>query len=62
MAGPSALTAPDTLADDAVVPIQWLAVSGWGLLLIVLLGAAVLIGLVAARLFLRATDAQSERR
>lgn len=44
------------------MPIDLLAASEWGLLLIGLLGAAVLIGLVTARLFLRATDARSEHR
>ncbi len=42
--------------------VDWLALSGWALLLLALLGAAALIGLLTARLFLRATDARSGRR
>ena len=42
--------------------IDWLAISGWALLLVALLGAAILIGLLTARLFLRATSTHSQRR
>jgi len=37
------------------VPIDWLALSAWGLLLAILVVVAVLIGRLTARLFLRAT-------
>ncbi len=53
---------PALPADDAGVPIDWLALSGWGLLLVALVVAAVLIGRLTARLFLRATGTRAERR
>ena len=39
------------------MPADWLALSGWGLLLAILVVVAVLIGRWTARLFLRATRA-----
>lgn len=42
--------------------IDWAVVWEWALALLALLGAAALIGLFTARLFLRATDAHSQRR
>lgn len=44
------------------MPIDWLALGGWGLLLVVLVVAAVLIGRLTARLFLRATGTRADRR
>jgi hypothetical protein len=44
------------------VLVDWLALSGWAFLLLVLVAAAVLIGRLTARLFLRATGARGERR
>jgi len=61
-AGLSALTGSPPPSDDAAVLVDWLAVSEWGLLLAGLLGSAIVIGLLAARLFLRATDSHTHRR
>lgn len=44
------------------MPVDWVAISAWGLLVVAFLGAAILIGLLTARLFLRATDNDSHRR
>lgn len=44
------------------MPVDWLALSGWALLVLVLVAAAVLIGRFTARVFVRATGARGERR
>lgn len=44
------------------MPADWLALSGWSLFLAALVVAAVLIGRLTARLFLRATGSRGERR
>lgn len=38
------------------------ALAGWAVLLVLLVGVAIAIGRLTARLFLRATDARAERR
>ncbi|MBI2983743.1 MAG: hypothetical protein HYY42_06165 [Chloroflexi bacterium] len=49
-------------ADDATVPDGALALVGWAALLAVLVIAAILIGRLTARFFLRATGARADRR
>lgn len=44
------------------MPTEWLALMAWVGLLAVLVAVAVVIGRLAARLFLRATDARAQRR
>jgi hypothetical protein len=44
------------------VPMDWAALASWGLLLIVLTSAAVAIGRLTARLFLRATGVRPDQR
>ncbi len=55
VAGPSALSHSPSAADDASVLVDWLAFSGWALLVIALLALAVVIGLLTGRLFVRAS-------
>jgi hypothetical protein len=49
-------------ADDARVPAEPLALVGWATLFVVLVLAAILIGRLTARFFLRATGTRAERR
>lgn len=62
LVGPSALLTPGTRSDDVTVPSEWLALAGWAVLFAMLVLAAILIGRLAARFFLRATGARADRR
>jgi hypothetical protein len=60
--GPSALSKGGTGDHDARVPADVSALVAWGLVLVVLITAAVAIGRLTARLLLRATGSRADRR
>lgn len=62
MAGPSALWCSTGRADDAAVSADALVFIGWAILFAVLVGAAMVIGQITARILLRASEPRAGKR